>query len=244
MTAIVVVGPATVRWSALSRPRVALVLLQPYLGLAAVFAVVTAVLVILRKRVPALRGITAALIVAMLLGVGLTRLVPYVRDPIKRISADGGVRYRIGHPGPPIAPGGIAAAHWLRDHSNADDRVATNVHCRDEAAGKCDNRHFWIAAYTERRVLVEGWGYTPSANAHPTVGTVYYTPFWDPEILADNDRAFAAPTAENVQLLRDRYGVRWLFVDERFNRPAAGLDEVARLRYRSGDSAVYEISLS
>jgi hypothetical protein len=68
-----------------------------------------------------------------------------------------------------------------------------------------------------------------------------HVPYWDPDLLAANDRVFSAPSAEAVTFLRDAYGVRWLFVDRRFNPPAATLDSFATLRFEAGDCAVYEI---
>jgi hypothetical protein len=65
-------------------------------------------------------------------------------------------------------------------------------------------------------------------------------PYWKPEVLAANDAVFTAPSPAAVSLLRDRYRVRWLFVDETVGK-ADGLSNVAQLRYRSGDCAVYQI---
>ena len=56
----------------------------------------------------------------------------------------------------------IAAARWIRDHSDADDMVMTNRHCvGPKPPGGCSSRRFVVAAFSERQVLVEGWSYTP-----------------------------------------------------------------------------------
>jgi hypothetical protein len=239
MTAVIQLGPDAVPTG--SRRSIAVALLVPYLAVVVAVAAFAAGLFVLRRgRIPALRGVSAALVVAMLLGLGVTRLVPYVRDPVRYVQANGGLAYTTIESARPIAPGGVRAGRWLRDHSDPDDRVATNTHCVRYIKGVCDNRHFWIAAYTERRMLVEGWGYAPTGNAS-TDGPVYVVPYWRPDVLADNDRVFTAPSAAAANRLRDRYGVRWLFVDRRFDPPAPGLDKVAKLRFESGDTAVYEL---
>jgi hypothetical protein len=92
--------------------------------------------------------------------------------------------------------------------------VATNAHCLYRTAeGWCDSRSFWLSAYAERRVLVEGWLFAPRATAQGAFTTGVYTPFWDPALLALNDAAFTEPTAAGLARLRDGYGVRWLVAD-------------------------------
>lgn len=240
MTAVIVLGPDAPPTG--TRPVVALKLLLPYAAIAVAVGGFAAALYVLRRgRVPALKGVSAALVVALVLGLGLTRLVPYVRDPVRYVRASGGLVYTTFDGRRPIAPGAVPAGRWLRDHSDPGDLVATNTHCRDVIDGRCDNRHFWIAAYTERRVLVEGWGYTATANAIDTDGPAYLVPYWRPDVLADNDRLFTAPSTAAAARLRDRYGVRWLFVDRRYDRPAPGLDAVATKRFEAGDVEVYEL---
>ncbi|MDQ1654946.1 MAG: hypothetical protein QOD41_29 [Cryptosporangiaceae bacterium] len=137
----------------------------------------------------------------------------------------------------PIPAGGLEASRWLRDHSSTSDVVATNAHCYYKYKGHCDNRHFWIAAYTERQVLIEGWGYT----SHMLTGGWYYSKYWNPARLADNDRAFTRPSPGTIGLLAAKYGVRWLVVDE-LNQPASPqLGQFAALRYHNGQTAIYEL---
>ncbi|MFE3448795.1 hypothetical protein ACFXJ8_07640 [Nonomuraea sp. NPDC059194] len=147
--------------------------------------------------------------------------------------------------GQEIADGGIEAARWLRDHSDPGDVVATNAHCRFDSR-RCESRHFWISAYAERRVLVEGWAYTArnlasleDVNRQSMAGR----PFWDGALLAANDAVFTAPSAQTVASLKDRYGVRWLMADRGRKAPVAPyLDAYATLRYVSGQFAVYELT--
>lgn len=147
-------------------------------------------------------------------------------------------------PGPTISGDGIAAARWLRDHSSPDDLVATNLHCLPTTARTtCDARHFWVSAFSERRILVEGWGYTREAqSAAAAAGNpdLVAVSFWDRARLEANDLAFSAPSPATVGALRSRYGVAWLFADLSKANPG-GLAAAAQLRFQAGQYAVYEV---
>jgi hypothetical protein len=144
-----------------------------------------------------------------------------------------------------IPKGGMRAARWLRAHSSPDDVVATNGHCRGNRWKRCENRHFWVSGYSERRMLVEGWAYA-ATNIGQVVDSLdrkyVRFPFWDGKRLAANDAVFRQPSHAAVKHLVETYGVRWLFVDERDRRLAPGIGEFAALRYRSGRCAVYQIT--
>ncbi|TDU89338.1 hypothetical protein EV138_2902 [Kribbella voronezhensis] len=136
------------------------------------------------------------------------------------------------------------AALWLRDHTAPGELIATNAHCTMKNTTGCDSRHFWIAALSERHVLVEGWGYTNTINelVADTGMSPNGLPFWDQQKLEDNDRAFITPTRDNLRLLKVKYGVRWLYAD-----PAqtvvetAKLDTLATLRFKASDALIYEL---
>ncbi|WP_214412870.1 hypothetical protein [Sphaerisporangium fuscum] len=141
-----------------------------------------------------------------------------------------------------VPRGALTAARWLRDHSDPGDVVATGTHCRWGRENPCDAGQFFAAGLSERRVLVEGWLYTYRANDAWRPGMVYERiPYWDPERLRLNDSAINAPTTASIALLRDRYHVRWLLVDERRLAPGSRLGDFATLGFRSGDYAVYRI---
>lgn len=144
-----------------------------------------------------------------------------------------------------IVPGdGITAARWLRDHSAPGDLVATHLHCLGQvgASGPCDARHFWVSAYSERHVLVEGWAYTQMSISHARQLGVdsNHVAFWDPALLTLNDSAFTDPSAEVLRTLGADHGVRWLFADTT-TADSAGLGQLADLRKRIGDFAIYEL---
>ncbi|WP_173070652.1 hypothetical protein [Phytohabitans houttuyneae] len=132
----------------------------------------------------------------------------------------------------------VEAARWVHDHSGPDDVVATNAHCQGVPEdGLCDARSFWLSAYTERSVLVEGWAFTPRMVGLPRGP---YEPFWDPALLAANDAAFYTPTPGGLDALRAR-GVRWLVVDRDVQPESPDLAGLATLRFENTRMAVYAL---
>ena len=132
----------------------------------------------------------------------------------------------------------VEAARWVRDHSGPDDVLATNVHCLQGTGPTCDPRSFWLSAYAERSVLVEGWGFAPRIAG---VRADVRHPFWDQPLLRLNDETFTAPTPANLGELRQRYGVRWLVVDRTVAPESERLAELAARRFDNGRMAVYEL---
>jgi hypothetical protein len=142
-----------------------------------------------------------------------------------------------------IPAGGIQAARFVRDQSDPSAIVATNAHCRFPAKGPCVTTAHWMSAWTERRFVVEGWGYTPIANASgDTMGAVVTSPFWDPALLALNDRVFLHPSAEALAALQRRFPVQWLLVDTRFRADLAGLEQLLPVHRRFGQTYVFDAS--
>jgi hypothetical protein len=220
----------------------------PYALLVLATATFAAGLLLLRRRLTALRGLTATLVLAMLVGMcGFTmynNLSSHAKIGLKL-----GWRNAIQQP-LYMPPGTQEAGRWLRDHSNANDLVATNAHCvihgTDYASSLalCDNRHFFFSAYSERRFLIEGWGFTNTTHeqSQASGAGIAYAGYWDLDRLNDNDLAFSQPTAQNVDRLRDKYGVKWLWVDLSQYDPGPALGNYATLRYHVGDCLIYEIN--
>jgi hypothetical protein len=224
----------------------------PYLVLGAVVVVVALVLTVARVRVAFLRGTTIALLVCFCAGFGLTS----AGDAVRAIAAD--TAPELGGWGPvPVAwqvgPDGRQSAvdrdtyyvgKWLQRHSGTDDLVATNVHCFGvrRPGDPCDNRRFALSAASQRRVLVESWGFTNSTYVQAAKEDTlpWFAGFWDEQRLKDNDAAFTAPSAQSVGVLRDRYGVRWLVVDSSVGG-AVDLGALAVPRYHFGLCMVYEL---
>lgn len=141
----------------------------------------------------------------------------------------------------PVGRSGVEVARWIREHSDPGDLVATNAHTT--LPDSQDVLAFWFAAYSERRTLVESWGYTPRHNARVVEMDRAYNEvgFWDPAKLETNDQVFESPSIAAVTRLRVKYGVRWLILDRRFDGDESGLDVVAGSVFKEGDYAVYTV---
>ncbi|GAA1308784.1 hypothetical protein Psi02_25230 [Planotetraspora silvatica] len=215
----------------LSPGRQDVALFLPYVVFVAVALVAAAALCLARGRVRAWAVMSVALA-----AVGLPA------DVHARVLAVGRDVPTAADPGVAVPQGTMTAARWLRANSDPDDLVATNAHCLWGQDEPCDSRHFWVSALSERRVLVEGWAYAPKNLDTWLPGEQpFERPFWDTARIQANDAVFTAPSAAAVRGLRDRYGVRWLFADERLLPPGSALGEFASLRFRSGEYAVYRI---
>ena len=232
--AVRAIGPAAV--PTLARDHLSGVLPAMVLPVVALLGVAIISYLVLRlaapKR-PVLEGAVALLVIAVVMGFSLPNVARVLASPINAHGLSG-----------PAVPGdGIVVARWLRDHSDPVDLVATNLHCRPiDDPNVCDARHFWVSAYSERHVLVEGWAYTTKAIALGRARRVSdrTVPFWDPSLLASNDAVFTAPSMASLAAFRDEHGVRWLFADLT-KADAAALGGQADLRFRLGDFAVYEL---
>lgn len=170
------------------------------------------------------KGVGGLVLLTTVLVVGVPGLV---MDGYKSVrSPNGGAYYNV-----PMPRYRVLAARWVRDHSRPDDVIATNVHCQPVSyLSGCDARMFWLSAYAERRVLIEGWMFAPRVAG-------VQGPFWDPALFQLNEQAIAEPTAQRLAALRDK-GVRWLVVE---GEPAPQLAGLADLRHREGIISVYEI---
>ncbi|MFB9627305.1 hypothetical protein [Nonomuraea helvata] len=209
-----------------------IILYLPYLALLGVVLLTALVLRVLRQD----KRRVCALILCMVTAAGspaawFVRALPGTRVPPSKIPSAWAV---------PV--GLFAAGRWLRAHSRPGDLVATNVHCRIAIVSKCETREFWVAALSERRVLVEGWTYTATNMDRWRPGQVAEDlPFWDLDRIRANDSAFQQPSAETIGRLRNDFGVRWLLADERRLPAGVSLDGFAECRYRAGDYAVYRL---
>ncbi|MEV6968882.1 hypothetical protein AB0M47_27560 [Hamadaea sp. NPDC051192] len=177
---------------------------------------------------PELRGKGGLVVLTAILVVGAPGLV---MDMVKSArSPNGGAYYNTAMP-----RSRVLAARWVRDHSSPGDVLATNVHCLPvKYVGQCDPRTFWLSAYAERRVLVEGWTFAPRIAGDAL------KPFWDQELLERNDRAFTEPTPDDLAALKAD-GVRWLVADSRSGQVSPELAEYADLWHTEGQVSVYEL---
>ncbi len=177
---------------------------------------------------PGLRGRGGVVLLTAILVAGAPGLI---MDEVKQLRHPNGGAYTP----VPLPASRVDAARYVRDHSQPTDVVATNVHCLQYFGDICDPRSFWLSAYAERSVLVEGWGFAPR------LASDLFKPFWDPQRLALNDAAFASPTAELLAKLRDTYDVHWLVVDRTVSTESPSLARYATKVYDTGRMAVYHV---
>ena len=91
----------------------------------------------------------------------------------------------------------------------------------------CNYRWFAAAAWTERRVLVEGWAYTQDGAS----------PDWVQSELDLSDRFISSPTVDDKRKLQS-LGVKYVYVDKR-EAYSTRLASVAQQVYASEWANVY-----
>ncbi|MFE7225204.1 hypothetical protein ACFU7D_10500 [Nocardioides sp. NPDC057577] len=210
-------------------------LTQLVIGLLVLAAALVVVLVYVRRStIATLPAVVALMLGVVLAGAPQTVALATIGPAVPR-AADTDI----------IGPGGVAAARFVREHSQPDDLIATNAHCIGLPVPDCDRRNFWIAAYAERRVLVEGWAYIdPLVVGLPStdLNNSAYLPFWDPELLAANDAAITRPSPLTLGALREEHGVDWLVVDRRYRADLPGLRrELGQPRFKRGLYSVFDL---
>ena len=133
----------------------------------------------------------------------------------------------------------LAVLEELRQRSDPDDLVATNKHCLrgNVTGGGCDARWFAVAAFAERRVLMEGWSYDYTWTSS---GTDNLEPYWDPALLQANDGFIADPSQSTCRVL-EHAGVDWIYVDHR--EPwSPRITEYADPVADAGDASLYRLT--
>lgn len=225
-----------------------LFLARPVIIVALIAAALTAGVWLAHRggRLPQISAVTV--VTAVILGAGLTTTIQYtLSEPegtsVAKLRADD-TETLAG-----VTGEGVEAARWLRDRTTHDDVIATNRHCflgqtfpGSGPQTDCDIVSFWISAWSERRVLIEGWGFGNKAvEAEIENGLAYKRqPFWDQELLAANDGFFADPTDEGAEALCDA-GATYAFLDRRYQPDLPSLEPVAAQVYANEQAEVYEL---
>ncbi|MFI5906486.1 hypothetical protein [Dactylosporangium sp. NPDC051541] len=179
----------------------------------------------------ATREVRAALVVVLFAGsAGL----PY--DAVHH--ANLGTAYHVR-----VTPDQAAGARWLRAHSTPDEYVATNVHRVGSGTQAEQSLAYWISAFSERRVLLGSWGYSPESNAIQAAGGGVgpALTYWDPARLQANDLAIYEPTPARLRWLWDQR-VRWILVDRAQGRESPRLADQTSLVWSAGAIWIYRIS--
>lgn len=127
-------------------------------------------------------------------------------------------------------------ALWLRENSTELEIAATNLHCLPPRYGEgCDARAFWLSALSGRRMLLEGWGYTPD-NAPG-----YRRPSPWPHRLQLSQEVFSAPTTEAITELREDFGITLLVGVYRAGEVSSDLDAYADRVFENDGLVVFRI---
>jgi hypothetical protein len=124
---------------------------------------------------------------------------------------------------------------WLRDHSQPSAVIAVNNH---ELGGNGGSRYFYYSAFSERRVFLESWRYTPQASRYASLGETV-NPF--PRLLAINDAAVLRASPAAISLLHDHYGVRYIVIDRLHGPASANLARLTHLVYSNPDISVFKV---
>ncbi|WP_328995967.1 hypothetical protein OG394_15025 [Kribbella sp. NBC_01245] len=192
-----------------------------------------------------LRGLGGAVAVMLLFGASSLNVPTRVADLAKvTLCTAGPERPDCYNPLQRVPRDGPAAARFIRDRSAPSDVLATNSHCTPTSPPKlCDSRNFWLAAYAERRVLLAGWAYTPTANARASSAyEAIFGAYWNPGLRKANDAAFRTnPSRADLRLLRERYGVRWLVFDTTLGEASPVIRKLLPRRFKQGSLEVYEL---
>ncbi len=203
-----------------------------------IVAVYFAVRFVTKARGPRARP-SLVVLLTFLLGLSLTHVYALAYDTVTQRPTRGPSHRAL------FAAGGVDAAEFIAKHSSEGDIVATNVHCLQPDAPRCDNRNFWVSAYSERRIVIEGWGYTAATNDNYVEGMRNaYIPPPDPQTLRINDAAFKRPSLPTVQKLVDTYDVSWLFVSKKYPADVPGLealDDILAKRFSNSHYVVFQV---
>ncbi len=124
---------------------------------------------------------------------------------------------------------------WLRDHTRPSDVIAVNNHYLGSSE---KSRYFYYSAFSERRVLLESWDYTPPGYQHLAIGDSE-TPFRG--LLALNDAAVLDASPAAISVLHDRYGVRYIVIDRLHGPLSPGLSRVGHVVFANPGVTIFSI---
>ncbi len=215
--------------------------LRPY-GIVLLGVALTVVLVLLLRRyahpwsLPLLTAVTAFALCAALPGAYSD--VVHARaprlTPVSRVEKSGGY----------VSPEQQRAAVWLRQHSNPNAVVATNMLCWPLGATGPHCRHnvMWLSGISGRRTVLSDWTYSAASMSRYNA-TVPYTDLPSPWPYRQrlSLATVVSPTPDNLRRLTTLYGAAWLFVDDRATSVSSSLARLASLRYHSEHISIYHL---
>lgn len=143
---------------------------------------------------------------------------------------------------PPVRPVKVSeisreraeAATWIQANTPVDALFATNRQCLGKTqTDRCVARSWWISGFGGRRVLLEGWSYTPqSANNNP---------FVDHDLWLTNQNTFITGAPQDMAALR-AMGVKYLVADRTATAISPSFWEHTEVLYQTPRIAVVEFA--
>ena len=196
-----------------------------------------------RRRADNLHGSLTGFLIASIIGVLVPAEIGLVAQTAYRWAQP--VSYPSGVDAPDfLSSDELVAMTWLREHSDQDDVIITNVHCRPvEPVPFCDARGFWVVGLSGRRAVLEGWAYTADAQDLQGVeGRVYArqpSPFVHRATL--NDAVFERGDVDAIRELSLRHGAKWIVAVDRAGKLSPLPESVAARRFDNGAVTILEI---
>ena len=156
----------------------------------------------------------------------------YLRPALADLSGESGSL------GKQMSPGLYSGLDWIRENTPDDAVVAVNNQWTDEA--NTVPLEFIYSAFTERRVFLEGWGYSQRTRELGLDSAE--NPFSDR--LELNTAAFAKADRRAIETLASTYGVDYLVVDTANGIPADldGLSRFGETVYENPEVVVIELN--
>jgi hypothetical protein len=239
LAAIAGIGPRVALKGAI--PTVVWGRLRPYAIVLLGLAIIVVLVVLLRRfgtrwSVPLLTAVTAFALCACL--PGAYRQVLAARPPRLNPLPE------VGHNASYVSPEQQRAATWLRQHTDPNAVVATNIFCWPMGTREAHCRHnlMWLSGISGRRTVLSDWTYS-AASLRRYNATIAYTrlssPWPDREQLSI--AAVVAPTPENLGQLRTQYSAQWIFADNRATAISTDLARLATLAYHSAHISIYRL---
>lgn len=230
--AIAVFGAAVFNVHSGANPEVAPRYLRPYLFLAAVVAVLSAWA--WRSSEPKRRR-RALYPVVVVLAAAVVNVPTDYRSWFGHLWSGEKVQAEIG---PGLSPSLFTGLRWLEGHTDEDAVLAVD-NLRTETTRIYAPLYFYVAAFAERRTLMQGWEYTTrgAEMGATAVGLLEKQPF--PGRLRLEDAVFERGSLPALRELQSRFGVTDLVVYRENGHAGPRLRRIARLVYSNPAILVY-----
>lgn len=137
----------------------------------------------------------------------------------------------------------LEAALWLRENSDPDDVVVTNLHCRPAPyEPACDARGFWFGGLSGRRAVLDAWAYTPRVRElYEGDGAIARQPPPYPTRYELSQSIVAEASVSALKQVKSEYRVDWIVGIRAAGEVSDALDTVADAAFDNGEVAIYRV---